>query len=409
MIKTSLFLLPKRPSSIKRTAIFLRCLGLMCGMLYALFNGTTASARLIQDLPNFHSITICFAGSPVVCAGWNKSQFSAQPDSLIPASFDGRPGTVLGGLSDQNGNLSKGDNFFVLYLNSFRPIDSVYLFFSDPFRQEFPLAVVSTANLVFSSGYGPDDLSNLLAQDGNYVGIQSGTIVFSFASSSPSPTPFLCYKTAIMKRRPRQELGKVTLTDQFEAGGVEVRKAESLCTPADKDGQGIIDPVTHLQGYLIKSTRPKKLKISNQLGSLYLDLLEPDGLFVPTAKNLHEPVEPLNPDGHNVDHYKCYGTKVTRGTPAFPKGIQTSIVDQFNQPKVYEVEKPTKLCVPTDKNGEGLKNPGAHLLCYQVQPAKDQPKHATVTNIHVNNEFGSEQLNTVIEEELCLLSFQDED
>ena len=51
-----------------------------------------------------------------------------------------------------------------------------------------------------------------------------------------------------------------------------------------------------------------------------------------------------------------------------------------------------------------VKNPDAHLLCYQVKPAKQQPKHIPVTGIHASNQFGTEHLETVKEEELCVPS-----
>jgi len=43
-------------------------------------------------------------------------------------------------------------------------------------------------------------------------------------------------------------------------------------------------------------------------------------------------------------------------------------------------------------------------MCYQAKPASGQPKHIRVTGIHVNNQFGPEQLDTVKEEELCVPS-----
>ena len=105
-----------------------------------------------------------------------------------------------------------------------------------------------------------------------------------------------------------------------------------------------------------------------------------------------------------MDHFKCYDVKVTPGRPKFPKGIQATVVDQFNQPKVYDLKKPTRLCTPVDKNGEGIKNEAAHLMCYQAEPAKGQPKHIPVTGIGVNNQFGPERLDTIKEEELCVPS-----
>ncbi len=75
-----------------------------------------------------------------------------------------------------------------------------------------------------------------------------------------------------------------------------------------------------------------------------------------------------------------------------------------DQPKLFDLKKPTRLCNPVEKNGEEKKNPDTHLMCYQAKPAKDEPKHIPMTGIHVNNQFGPEQLDTIKEEELCVPS-----
>ncbi len=43
-------------------------------------------------------------------------------------------------------------------------------------------------------------------------------------------------------------------------------------------------------------------------------------------------------------------------------------------------------------------------MCYQAKPATGQPLHIKVLGIHVNNQFGSEQLDTIKEEEFCVPS-----
>jgi hypothetical protein len=136
-----------------------------------------------------------------------------------------------------------------------------------------------------------------------------------------------------------------------------------------------------------------------------VDTRKPDLLFVPTAKSLT--ATPAAPDLQTigVNHYKCYRIKVSSGTPKFPKGLQASVEDQFTSPaKVFDLRKPRHLCTPVDKNGEGIKNPAAHLLCYTVKPASGQPKHQRQTGLFLANQFGSEQLNTIKEAEFCVPS-----
>jgi hypothetical protein len=218
---------------------------------------------------------------------------------------------------------------------------------------------------------------------------------------------FLCYKA---KSSQFSSISGVTLADQFETATVQVVKPKLICPPANKDGEGIIDSITHLQGYQIKQSavhvRRTNVLIDNQLGQLRLDTIKPDLLLVPAAKDLTVPVSPPNPNAHNVDHYKCYKAKVTSGTPKFPKGIQVTVADQFTTTKTFDLKKPKHLCNPVDKNGEGIKNNDVHLVCYLAKPARGQPKHVRRTGVNTNNQFGPLVLSTIKESELCIPSLK---
>jgi hypothetical protein len=241
---------------------------------------------------------------------------------------------------------------------------------------------------------------------------------------------------------------QVSLSDQFEDKGFDVKKPVSLCTPADKNAEGIHDPLTHLKGYQIKEVARScradapsnanracaseegcggatgstafcqatpehiaqtSLKVRNQFhpagSELVVDTLKPDRLLVPTAKGLVHPVGPPESSAHDVDHYKCYTVEVTPGTPVFTAILGVSVGDQLiDPPKFFNLERPTRLCTPVDKNGEGIKSAAAHLMCYQAKAAGGQPEHVKVLGIHVNNQFGPERLDTVREDELCVPS-----
>ena len=82
--------------------------------------------------------------------------------------------------------------------------------------------------------------------------------------------------------------------------------------------------------------------------------------------------------------------------------VQAFVVDQFNQPKVFDVRRPTRLCNPVDKDDEGIKNPNNQLLCYQVKPARGEPKHIRIKNIFVHDQFGPNKVDTKKERELCV-------
>jgi hypothetical protein len=144
--------------------------------------------------------------------------------------------------------------------------------------------------------------------------------------------------------------------------------------------------------------------VTNQFGTLRLDTIKPDRLLVPAAKDLDNPVVGPDNASHDVDHYQCYKVKVHAKTPKF-EPTQVTVADQFTTPaKTVDVKKPTRLCNPVDKNGESIKNPDGHLLCYQVTVPRGQPKHTARVGVHVGDQFGGEQLNTIKEEELCVPS-----
>jgi hypothetical protein len=96
--------------------------------------------------------------------------------------------------------------------------------------------------------------------------------------------------------------------------------------------------------------------------------------------------------------------KITPDTSAF-QPRQVLVADQFNQPKLFNVKKPTRLCNPVNKNGEDFVDQNAHLLCYQVTKVVGQPPHLK-KHVFMNNQFGPGQLDTVREEELCLPSLK---
>jgi hypothetical protein len=203
----------------------------------------------------------------------------------------------------------------------------------------------------------------------------------------------------------------VHLVDQFETGDWQVVKGKGLCTPADLNGTGVNDPATHLRSYQIKAVPPTPrhqrrtlVHVTNGLGAnggdLRVDTVKPDLLLVPADKDLH--VDPPLPTG-DLDHFKCYKIKVSPGTPRFPKGVAVSLADQFTgTPKSFLLKKPRHLCNPVDKDGGGINNPSAHLLCYKAKGSI--PKHMRRIGVHVHGQFGVEIVDTVKEDEVCIPS-----
>ena len=211
---------------------------------------------------------------------------------------------------------------------------------------------------------------------------------------------------------------RVSLSDQFESGLFDVKRPVALCNPADKNDEGISDPSTHLRSYKIEAapgqtphTRRTNIKIQNQFhpeGELLIDTVRPDRLLVPTAKSLTQPVTAPDPGGHDVDHFKCYKVRLSKGAATFHRIPDVTIVDQFQQPGLVDVTHPTRLCTPADKNDEGIKNESNHLMCYQVIPVKQprRSKHVSVPGIFLNNQIAPEIVDTVKEGEFCVPSLK---
>jgi hypothetical protein len=231
---------------------------------------------------------------------------------------------------------------------------------------------------------------------------------------------------------------QTTLADRFTAFAartVDVKKPLRLCAPAEANGAGRHDGVTHMRGYQIAvaKTAPKpsvvpNLAVVNQLGTIVVDIKAPDGVYVPVAKALGAPAPTLGPN--TVDHYECYKaklrTKRCAGAPTracksdlacgidgpclgkFPKGLQISVADQFtNGTKVFDVKKPTRLCTPALLDGSPIQSPGGELMCYQVKPAAGAPKHAPlVGTVHTTGVLGHERLDILSEDELCVPSLE---
>jgi hypothetical protein len=149
----------------------------------------------------------------------------------------------------------------------------------------------------------------------------------------------------------------VTIDDQFGAQVTDLGSTKLFLVPADKNGEGISDPFSHLTCYEILDGEPgpPNVTVTNQfVTDAPIDVGFPTELCVPTEKL-------ISPGPVDIDHFKCYD--------AFgdPVDIGVNLADQFQGFGTLVVE-PFRLCNPADKNGEGIANPDDHLVCYLLQP-----------------------------------------
>ena len=111
----------------------------------------------------------------------------------------------------------------------------------------------------------------------------------------------------------------------------------------------------------------------NQFGDISVDTIKPDLLFVPSAMDPMNPPTAPSEASHDVNHYKCYKVRVTRGTTKFPAGVQVTVADEFTATKTFDVKRPKHLCVAVDTEGVPIKNAEIQLMCYMAKPAVGQP------------------------------------
>ena len=137
--------------------------------------------------------------------------------------------------------------------------------------------------------------------------------------------------------------------------------------------------------------------VTNQFGTLRLDVNRPARLLVPTAKSLIGP--PASPVGGMLDHFQCYKVKRARGERF--AGANAAIETQFESASITLV-KPLRLCTPTSKNGE---DPSAathadHLLCYRIKARSG----AGTVDVGINNQFGPQSYRIGQFREFCVPS-----
>ena len=190
----------------------------------------------------------------------------------------------------------------------------------------------------------------------------------------------------------------VTVQDQFGTLTEGIRYPHRLCAPANKNGEGILDPTDHLAGYTTKpSPFTKRLNqiVVDQFGTQLLDVIRPENFLVPTSKDGVPLVMP-------VDHFQCYKVKRSKGGAKFTKRT-VSVADQFESVTVTLV-KPILLCAPANKNNEDPTAPSHpdHLTCYKTADGK----FPSSTHV-ISNQFGSsDQVTLIHRRELCVPSLK---
>jgi hypothetical protein len=224
-------------------------------------------------------------------------------------------------------------------------------------------------------------------------------LAWAFSGTAVVRDAVLCYKVKPVGRFTAVD---VHLADAFETSSATISRPGTLCAPASLNGAALADDEIHLTGYRLRRDvghERREVRVGTTLGVAVVKTVKPEGLLVPAAKSLTPPAPAApDPEAHEVDHFQCYTVRQQSG----PKGAAgQQAADQF-QDKTLDLRKVTRLCAPVDKEGEGIEHPGRFLLCYLAKTAKGQPKHARVSGIHTTDQFGSLELQTAKETDVCL-------
>jgi len=97
------------------------------------------------------------------------------------------------------------------------------------------------------------------------------------------------------------------------------------------------------------------------------------------------------------DHYKCYKTQTA--DPFTRRNV--TLDDQFVT-TTATVIKPERMCNPVDKNGEGVADPTAHLMCYDIKEPRFEGE-----DVIVQNQFGELALTVTRPDSLCVPAEKD--
>jgi hypothetical protein len=117
-------------------------------------------------------------------------------------------------------------------------------------------------------------------------------------------------------------------------------------------------------------------------------VVRPVRLLVPSSKDLNDPPPPLDSaTAAFLDHFECYKVKGAPGVAS------VTVEDEFGAGQVRLV-KQEQLCVPVDKNGSGIPNPAAKLMCWRSHLLSGT-LHGPSTPVFVNNQFGPDTLKFV--------------
>jgi hypothetical protein len=154
--------------------------------------------------------------------------------------------------------------------------------------------------------------------------------------------------------------------------------------------------------------RQLALEVRSELGTYLYDTVKEAGLLVPSSASALGPVLPPDDTLHDVDHYKCYKVKPTKGEARLDKNTTIVVDDDLGPPALHQIVRGSRLCLAVDKDGAGIKRPDGHLMCHRARRAKGETAYVGVNGYYANNELedanpdGPAVIDTVKVAEVCV-------
>ena len=104
-----------------------------------------------------------------------------------------------------------------------------------------------------------------------------------------------------------------------------------------------------------------------------------------------------------LDHFKCYQTRLTPGTPPFLQQI-VSLTDQFETVPMSTIKRARQLCNNVSKNSEPIIDPMAHLVCYTMKDDRSLIGKFGKVTVDISNQFGPQRIVVKKPHQLCVPS-----
>jgi hypothetical protein len=226
----------------------------------------------------------------------------------------------------------------------------------------------------------------------------------------PALDHFLCYRSKTVSGTPKfTPRPDTALVDAFGARNAIVFAERRLCTPTDKNGEDPSAPghPDHLSGYQLRKVEPHFARVhgvtvTNQLGTLIVDLVKPDLLLAPTATSL---TAPPGPPTTSLDHFVCYKVRRSSGAARFEQVRNLVVEDQFGT-LVVDIKTPRKVCLPADVDGTtpGAAGHAGALFCYKAKTSRGTPPFARVSPLFIHDQLGPHTVDARKLDEICLPS-----